>query len=199
MIFQVQINQMENQLTTSSESTKFPEDFVLIFRRLLFYKKLTLLPMVGSLKNLDEKMKDQCEITQKLQAWIYQNEDEKLLFDKSKALIIGPWGSGRSLCAFLKAYQLASNGQRVLFIIRKSTSKATLQAIDYRERFKEFPNVLVLEINFDLHADVNEINIKIKDYPNIFFDEISEWILQMHGRKCCHCFILLKGCGIFSA
>ena len=82
--------------------------------------------------------------------WCFPTRDQRGWLDCPKVVFCAPWGSGKTLFMVEKAKALAEN--KVIFFIfneARKTLKKTLLYYQLEEKFMEYENITVKQIDYD--------------------------------------------------
>ena len=151
------------------------EEFKTLIKYMLFSMPKKALPIGGNFTKAIRKAIKEASDLENIKICAFPTKEQRLVFSSKKAIIIGPWGCGKSWLMVDQAIEFAKNGENVVFGIFQYHERKgePLILFDMELKFQEFPNVKVKLIPFDVSGE-NNLNEYTKE-ANIFFgDEFSD-------------------------
>ena len=167
---------IESSLPERENITKFDkEDFKTLIKYMLFSMPKKALPIGGNFTKAVRKAINEASDLDNIKVCAFPTKEQRLILSWKKAIVIAPWGCGKTWLMADKAIEFARKGEKVVFGFFKDRNfrGEPLILLDMELKFEEFPNVNVVLIPFSIYKEN-----KLKDYTkdaNIFFgDEFSD-------------------------
>ena len=156
---------------------KFPEDFKLITKYLLFSAPKIALPVTGNIVTAVHKAIQEAGSAENIRVWCYPTAEQRLIFSSSKLILLAPWGAGKTFFMVADAIQKAENGEKVLFLLFAngkdlSTSKKSLLALDLELKFQGFQDMIKVETVIFEDGKDNKLKEIGNGYDHIMCDEL---------------------------
>ena len=167
------------------------EEFKTLVKYLLFCTSKFPLPIgLNFSQKLEDAMVKQGS-TENIRIWGFPTPEQKALLYENYLLFMAAWGTGKTTLMTWKAIELASRGEKVLFLIFTHAyfvKKETLLFLDLQKKFEELENVTIKQISFDdvkshgadgpnviqMRPRNNALQNLTKDFNYIFVDEFFE-------------------------
>ena len=170
------LDKMESRLPKRPKISKHDqEDFKALIKYMLFSMPKKSLPIGGNFTKAVRKAINEASDLENIKICAFPTKEQRLVLNSEKAIIAAPWGCGKTWMMSDKAIEFAMKGEAVVFGIFKDidVKGEPLILFDLELKFKEFPNIEIKLIPFDITKKNN-----LKDYTNetkIFFgDEFTD-------------------------
>ena len=168
---------LESIFRRTSFSKAIPaSDFQFLAKYLLFSSQAVPLPFgkrfdIAVRTNIE---KQGCE--QNIRIWCFPTPAQKTVLNHSKVLFLSAFGTGKTLLMVRKAFELAEQGGKVIFLIFKKRDMCSLKTLLYivlDQEFGKSKNIVLKQINFVDGADHGLVKLT-EDYNHIFIDEFFD-------------------------
>ena len=167
---------LEDQIV-KKQQVKFPEDFKIIAKYLLFSAPKIPLPVTGNMVTVVHKAIQEAGSTDNIKVWCYPTPEQRLIFSSLKLILLAPWGAGKTFFMVAEAMQKAKDGEKVLFLLfangsRLATSKKSLLAMDLELKFQDYTDNVKVETVVFKDGEDNRLEELGNGYDHIMSDEL---------------------------
>ena len=175
---------MESRLPeTTNIFERDQKDFKTLIKYMLFSMPKKSLPIGGNFTKAVRKAINEASGLENIKICAFPTKEQRLVLSSKKAIIMAPWGCGKTWLMFEKAIEFAENGETVVFGIFKiwHLDGEPLILYDMELKFQEFPNVRVKLIPLNLDKE-NCLKEYTKETKVFFGDEFTD-TFSRHNDK----------------
>ena len=153
---------------------KYPEDFQTIAQYLLFCTPAMALPVKSNLIRSVHKKIQKLGSAKGICLYAFPTPQQRQVLSWPLVVFAAPWGSGKTTLMVAKTIDLATSGQKVLFIIfcngSITTNNETLLFLEIRDKLADYENVKVISMLFE--DGRNNGMVEAADgFENVIIDE----------------------------